>query len=57
MKLDLLTNATVVDDAIGFVSKRSKNLQVISMKIRKNQEAISQSNPFSEPDYDDSQFI
>ena len=56
MKLDLLTNATIVDDAIGFVSKRSKN-QVISMKIRRNQEAISQSNPFSEPDYDDSQFI
>jgi hypothetical protein len=27
MKLDLLTNATVVDDAIRFVSQKSKNLQ------------------------------
>jgi hypothetical protein len=39
MKLDLLTNSTVVDDAIGFVSDRSKDkenlthLQVIAMKM------------------------
>ena len=39
MKLDLLTNATVVDDAIRFVSQKSKekvNL-AIATKMTKNQ--------------------
>jgi hypothetical protein len=29
MKLELLTNATVVDDAIRFVSSRSKKAEII----------------------------
>jgi hypothetical protein len=41
MKLDLLTNATVVDDAIRFVSQKSQqgfwNHHAIAMKIEKNQ--------------------
>jgi hypothetical protein len=43
MKLDLLTNATVVDDAIRFVSGRSKE----SMKPSSN------SNEEKEPDYEE----
>jgi hypothetical protein len=43
MKLELLTNATVVDDAIRFVSGRSKE----SMKPSSN------SNEEKEPDYDE----
>ena len=42
MKLDLLTNATVVDDAIRFVSQKSKeNLKT------------STEDATNEPDYDD----
>ena len=43
MKLDLLTNATVVDDAIRFVSDRSNNSQVIAMNmmLRKNQISLT----------------
>jgi hypothetical protein len=39
MKLDLLTNATVVDDAIRFVSDRlkEKSHRAIAMKIINNQ--------------------
>jgi predicted transcriptional regulator len=37
MKMDLLTNATVVDDAIRFVSNRNQNTQVITTKMIKNQ--------------------
>jgi hypothetical protein len=39
MKLDLLTNATVVDDAIRFVSDRSKQNHppVQAIKMRRNQ--------------------
>jgi hypothetical protein len=37
MKLDLLTNATVVDDAIRFVSSKSnENYHLVKM-IKKNQ--------------------
>jgi hypothetical protein len=36
MKLDLLTNATVVDDAIRFVNDRTKDeLHIIAMKMTK----------------------
>ena len=43
MKLDLLTNATVVDDAIRFVSDRSNDRQVIAMNmmLRKNQMSLT----------------
>ena len=43
MKLDLLTNATVVDDAIRFVSDRSNDRQVIArnMMLRKNQMSLT----------------
>jgi hypothetical protein len=45
MKLDLLTNATVVDDAIRFVSsKTNENLKSFS------EDATKESN---EPDYDE----
>ena len=47
MKLDLLTNATVVDDAIRFVSNRSNEKLKSSNNINKdNQES-------NEPDYDE----
>ena len=49
MKLDLLTNATVVDDAIRFVSQRSKeNLK--SSSGNNNEDDKEESN---EPDYDE----
>jgi hypothetical protein len=36
MKVDLLTNATVVDDAIRFVNDRTKDeLHIIAMKMTK----------------------
>jgi hypothetical protein len=43
MKLDLLTNAAVVDDAIRFVSDRSNERQVIAMNMmaRKNQMSLT----------------
>ena len=44
MKLDLLTNATVVDDAIRFVSDRSNYCQVIAMNMMAKEES-------NEPDY------
>jgi hypothetical protein len=37
MKLDLLTNAAVVDDAIRFVSERSKNLKPSSENDKKGE--------------------
>ena len=43
MKLDLLTNATVVDDAIRFVSSRSKDKE----NLKSSTEGDKQ------PDYDD----
>jgi hypothetical protein len=47
MKLDLLTNATVVDDAIRFVSSKAKeNLK--SSSGNSNEES-------NEPDYDEDQ--
>src|SRR5919199_1365335 len=47
MKLDLLTNATVVDDAIRFVSHKSK---VKAIPFTSSNEAEKESN---EADYDD----
>ena len=47
MKLDLLTNATVVDDAIRFVSQKSKE----SLKSS-TEDGTEESN---EPDYDEDQ--
>ena len=48
MKLDLLTNATVVDDAIRFVSQQSKeNLKSSSTSSNQDEKESSQ------PDYDD----
>jgi hypothetical protein len=46
MKLDLLTNATVVDDAIRFVSKKSKDDKIKSVVQGDREES-------SEPDYDE----
>ena len=39
MKLDLLTNAIVVDDAIGFVSQKSKE-KLMKMR-KKNQTSLN----------------
>src|SRR6187551_3916713 len=47
MKLDLLTNATVVDDAIRFVSQKS-NEKVKSISSSEDEKAES-----NEPDYDE----
>jgi hypothetical protein len=49
MKLDLLTNATVVDGAIRFVSDRS-NEKVKSISSNNSNEDEKESN---EPDYDE----
>jgi hypothetical protein len=43
---DLLTNATVVDDAIRFVSQKSKDQENIKSPIEGDKES-------REPDYDD----
>src|SRR5919108_245809 len=48
MKMDLLTNATVVDDAIRFVSHQSKEKPKSSSSSSNQDEKES-----SEPDYDD----
>jgi hypothetical protein len=47
MKLDLLTNATVVDDAIRFVSQKSKEKSLVYSKGEKEES--------KEPDYDEDQ--
>jgi hypothetical protein len=49
MKLELLTNATVVDDAIRFVSGKSKE-KLKSSDNSNNNEDDKESN---EPDYDE----
>ncbi len=48
MKLELLTNATVVDDAIRFVSQKSKE-KVKSSLSNSNED----SKELNEPDYDE----
>jgi hypothetical protein len=50
MKLDLLTNATVVDDAIRFVSQKSKDKEQLKSSADSNQGDKEESN---EPDYDE----
>jgi hypothetical protein len=47
MKLDLLTNATVVDDAIRFVSQKSDKEKIKS--------AMEDDKELNEPDYDEYQ--
>jgi hypothetical protein len=48
MKLELLTNATIVDDAIRFVSQQSKEkLKSSANKSEYNKEELD------EPDYDE----
>jgi hypothetical protein len=47
MKLDLLTNATVVDDAIRFVSQKSKE------KPKSSNSSESDKEESNEPDYDE----
>ena len=48
MKLDLLTNATVVDDAIRFVSQKSKE----KLKPSANDSKYNKEES-NEPDYDE----
>src|ERR671938_311326 len=48
MKLELLTNATVVDDAIRFVSDKSKDKETRSPTSSNEDE-----NESNEPDYDE----
>ena len=50
MKLDLLTNATVVDDAIRFVSDKSKDKDKLKSSLNNNKEDKEESE---EPDYDE----
>jgi hypothetical protein len=50
MKLDLLTNATVVDDAIRFVSEKSKDKVNVKSHPRNNSYSNEESN---EPNYED----
>jgi hypothetical protein len=50
MKMDLLTNATVVDDAIGLVSEKSKNKEKLKSATNDSEHDKEESN---EPDYDD----
>jgi hypothetical protein len=47
MKLDLLTNATVVDDAIRFVSQKSKEKIISSSSSNEDEKEPK------EPDYDE----
>jgi hypothetical protein len=51
MKLDLLTNATVVDDAIRFVSGKSKDTEKIKSSSSVNNEDNTEES--NEPGYDD----
>ncbi len=50
MKLDLLTNATVIDDAIRFVSQKSKE----DLKSVSNGRS-EDDNESKEPDYDEAE--
>ena len=47
MKLDLLTNATVVNDAMKFVSEHSNNNNTKNLSYRKDSQGSK------EPDYDE----
>lgn len=53
MKLDLLTNATAVDDAIRFVSDRSKDKENLTSSTgNSNEDDTEESN---NPDYDEAE--
>src|ERR687887_1195032 len=52
MKLDLLTNTTVVDDAIRFVSDRSKDKEKLKSPSSRNSDEHEKEES-NEPDYDD----
>jgi len=49
MKLDLLTSATVIDDAIRFVSKKSKE----NMKPSSGSRTEKDKEESNEPDHDE----
>ena len=55
MKLDLLTNATVVDDAIRFVSEKSKDKEKEQVKSSSSDSSSNEDNnkESNEPDYND----
>jgi hypothetical protein len=57
MKLDLLTNATVVDDAIRFVSESEKFKDKAKDQVKSSSSFLDSSNEedkeSKEPDYDD----
>jgi hypothetical protein len=50
MKLDLLTNATVVDDAIRFVSSHNKSKEKLKSSVNDREHNKEELN---EPDYDE----
>jgi hypothetical protein len=50
MKLDLLTNATGVDDAVRFVSQKSKSREKLNSSSSNSEHDKKESN---EPDYDE----
>jgi predicted transcriptional regulator len=53
MKLDLLTNATVVDDAIRFVSDRSKDNKEKLKPSAANNDSEHDQEETNKPDYDE----
>jgi DNA-binding Lrp family transcriptional regulator len=54
MKLDLLTNATVVDDSIRFVSDRSKEKEKLKSSAANN-DSEHEKEESKEPDYNEDQ--
>jgi hypothetical protein len=52
MKLDLLTNATVVDDAIRFVAEKAKSKEESNISTNDSEHDNEESN---EPDYNEDQ--
>jgi len=55
MKLDLLTNATVVDDAIRFVASESEKSKGKEHQVKSSSDISNEDNnkESKEPDYDD----
>ena len=53
MKLDLLTNATVVDDAIRFVSDRSKDKEKLKSSAVNNNDSEHDKEESNEPGYNE----
>ena len=51
MKLDLLTNATVVDDAIRFISDKSKAKEMLKASSSSGNSDEHQKEESKEPDY------